>query len=414
MADTPWSDGVPGITQGQINPGCSFTFRWKATQHGSYFYHAHSSSQIDDGLYGPIVIHPASSTPTPYELITKNVKSLSAIQAAEKTRIPLLISDWRHIESGYEWESSRKSGVENPCFDSILVNGKGKVNCLSKEQQAALITPTRQMLLGLVPGSSLTDKSCLPPSVITILATPGAPPPNFTAIPPNFFTGCRETAGSTEIIKITQKSPGDETWIMFDLIGSLSLQTIQFSLDELIMYVIAADGNYIEPETVQSVVVTTGQRYTVLIQITEPKKYAMRISGINDPQILFGNALLDFQIIGKNQSTQPTTPYINEVGQNITANVKFLDPDALRPYLPDTLPRAADLTHKMTSVIDGQVIYWAFNETILPLETEDFSPLLLSPQPGRQDNHTITNPSGKVWVDYIIQIPNLQPPHPMQ
>lgn len=162
--------------------------------------------------------------------------------------------------------------------------------------------------MGLVSGAALTDKSCLPPSVITILATPGAPLPNFTAIPPSFFDGCRETAGSTEVIKVTQKSMSDELWIMFDLIGSLSLQTVQFSLDELTMYVIAADGNYIEPEVVQSVVLTTGQRYTVLVQLTEPKKYVMRISGINDPQILFGNALLDFQIIGEPQSTRPSAP----------------------------------------------------------------------------------------------------------
>lgn len=157
MVGTPWSDGVPGITQGQINPGCSFTFTWKATQHGSFYYHAHSSSQIDDGLYGPIIIHPAPSTSAPYELITKSAKSLSAIRAAEKTRVPLLISDWRHIESRYEWESSRNSGVENPCFDSILVNGKGKVSCLSKEQQAALITPTRQMLRKQLLNPSLTS-----------------------------------------------------------------------------------------------------------------------------------------------------------------------------------------------------------------------------------------------------------------
>lgn len=299
MVGTPWSDGVPGITQGQISPGCSFSFTWKATQNGPFYYHAQSSSQIDDGLYGPIVIHPASSTSAPYEMITKSAESLSAIRVAEKTRVPLLISDWRHIECGYEWGSSQSSGVENPCFDSIPVNGKGKGNCLSKEQQAALFTPTRQMLLGLVPGAALTDKSCLPPSVITILATPGAPQPNFTAVLPNFFNGGKETAGSTEVIQVTQETPSDESWAIFasDLIGSLSLQTIQFSLDDSTMYIIAADGNYIEPETVEYVVLTTGQRYTVLAQLTKPKKYVTRISGINDPQTLFGNALLDFQII---------------------------------------------------------------------------------------------------------------------
>lgn len=413
MFETPWSDGTPGISQAQIGPGCSFTYTWKATQHGSYFYHAHSASQVNDGLYGPIVIHPAPSTPAPYELITTDPASLSAIQMAEKTRMPLLISDWRHIESQYEWESSQQSGVDTPCLDSILVNGKGKVNCLSREQQAALITPNRQMLLSLVPGTQLTDKSCAPPSVITKLASPGAPPPDYGAIPPEFFNGCSATAGSTEVIHVAQKSTSDETWVMFDLISSLSLQQVQFSLDELTMYVIAADGNYIEPEAVQSLELYNGQRYTVLAKLEQPKKYTMRISGTTDTQMIFANALLDFEIVGVPQSTQSTVPYINEVGQNTTCDVKVLNPNAIKPYLPDTIPKAADVTYKLTTVVGGQVIYWAFNQTILPLETEDLSPLLLSPQPGRQDNHTITNPPGGVWVDYVLQVAPLGPPHPM-
>lgn len=413
MFGTPWSDGTPGISQRQISPGCSFTYTWEATQHGAFFYHAHSASQVNDGLYGPIVIHPAPSTPAPYDLITKDAVSLSAIQRAEKTRLPLLISDWRHVESQYEWESSKQSGVDTPCFDSLLVNGKGKVNCFSKEEQEPLITDSQRMLLNYVPGSELTDKSCIPPSVVTVLAAPGAPPPNYAAIPPDFYNGCNATTGSTEVIRVAQKPTTNETWVMFDLISSLSLQTIQFSLDELTMYVIAADGNYIEPEAVQSVVISNGQRYTVLVRLMQPRNYTMRISGVTDTQIIYANALLDFQVLGKDQSTQPTMPYINEVGQNTTANVKILNPNAIRPYLPETIPRAADMTYKVTTVVGGQVVYWAFNQTILPLNTEDLSPLLMSPQPGRQDNHTITNPPGGVWVDYVLQVAPLSPPHPM-
>ncbi|KAL8300899.1 hypothetical protein RB597_009376 [Gaeumannomyces tritici] len=54
---TPWSDGVPGLTQRYIQPGKSFTYKWKADQYESYWYHAHSRGQIDDGLYGPILIN---------------------------------------------------------------------------------------------------------------------------------------------------------------------------------------------------------------------------------------------------------------------------------------------------------------------------------------------------------------------
>lgn len=53
---TPWSDGVPGLTQKPIQPGHSWTYRWKATQYGTYWYHAHAQSEIMDGLYGPIWI----------------------------------------------------------------------------------------------------------------------------------------------------------------------------------------------------------------------------------------------------------------------------------------------------------------------------------------------------------------------
>ncbi|ORY55894.1 multicopper oxidase [Pseudomassariella vexata] len=414
MLGTPEYDGVPGITQKRIPPSCSFTYKWKATQHGSFFYHAHSDSQINDGLYGPIIIHPASTTPVPYQLITNSSKSLAAIKLAETKRIPLLLSDWRHITSDYEWELSQKSGVETPCFDSMLVNGKGKVICLSTEEQAVLITANQQMLLGFVPGSNLTDKSCLPAPVIATRAAPGAPAPNFDIIPANFFYGCTETQSSSDVIKITQETIADETWAMFDLIGSLALQNVQVSFDELTMYVIEADGNYIEPQAVHSLLITNGQRYTVVLKLENPRRYTFRVSGISDPQILFGTAVLDFKIKGTNQSTIPTVPYINEVGVNTTGAVVPFDFAGTKSFLPQPIPQAPDATFKMTMRVDGQVIYWAFNETILPLNYDDVRPpLLFAPQPDRQDNHTITIHKNNTWVDYIMMVPGVQPAHPV-
>jgi FtsP/CotA-like multicopper oxidase with cupredoxin domain len=35
---TPWSDGVPGVSQKPIPSGGSFTYRWKATEFGTYWY----------------------------------------------------------------------------------------------------------------------------------------------------------------------------------------------------------------------------------------------------------------------------------------------------------------------------------------------------------------------------------------
>lgn len=134
MLRTPWSDGVPGVTQFHIQPGCSLTYKWTATQYGTYFYHSHADSQINDGLYGPLVIHPKPGTPKPYGLITSSPMSLAAIEMAERKRISLLVGDWRHYTSDVEWEISKKSHLEHLCFDSIIVNGKGNVNCLTPEE----------------------------------------------------------------------------------------------------------------------------------------------------------------------------------------------------------------------------------------------------------------------------------------
>lgn len=35
--NTPWSDGVPGLSQKPILPGESFTYKWTATQYGTYW-----------------------------------------------------------------------------------------------------------------------------------------------------------------------------------------------------------------------------------------------------------------------------------------------------------------------------------------------------------------------------------------
>jgi FtsP/CotA-like multicopper oxidase with cupredoxin domain len=51
-------DGVPGLSFRGIEPGATFVYRFKVNQSGTYWYHAHSRFQEQTGLYGPIVIEP--------------------------------------------------------------------------------------------------------------------------------------------------------------------------------------------------------------------------------------------------------------------------------------------------------------------------------------------------------------------
>lgn len=59
-------DGVPGVSFDGIDPGETFTYRFKVEQSGTYWYHSHSGFQEQTGMYGAIIIEP------------KNVESILA------------------------------------------------------------------------------------------------------------------------------------------------------------------------------------------------------------------------------------------------------------------------------------------------------------------------------------------------
>jgi len=49
-------DGVPGLTQAQIKPGEEFTYRFVAPSPGTYWFHPHTGTQLDRGLYAPLIV----------------------------------------------------------------------------------------------------------------------------------------------------------------------------------------------------------------------------------------------------------------------------------------------------------------------------------------------------------------------
>ena len=62
-------DGVPNISDGfkGIKPGETFTYRFPVIQNGTYWYHSHSGFQEQTGAYGAIVIDPKEPEPFSYD-----------------------------------------------------------------------------------------------------------------------------------------------------------------------------------------------------------------------------------------------------------------------------------------------------------------------------------------------------------
>ena len=71
----PEQDGVPGISFAGIKPGTTHKYQFKVNQSGTYWYHSHSGFQEQTGAYGAIVIDPKE--PYPYTFDREHVVMLS-------------------------------------------------------------------------------------------------------------------------------------------------------------------------------------------------------------------------------------------------------------------------------------------------------------------------------------------------
>ncbi|MBB1060456.1 copper resistance system multicopper oxidase [Marilutibacter spongiae] len=60
-------DGVPGLSFDGIGRGEAYHYRFDVNQGGTYWYHSHSGFQEQAGLYGPLVIDPAAPEPFAFD-----------------------------------------------------------------------------------------------------------------------------------------------------------------------------------------------------------------------------------------------------------------------------------------------------------------------------------------------------------
>lgn len=79
-------DGVAGVTQNEVPIGGEFTYRFVADQVGTYWYHAHQTSdaEVAGGLFGALVVQPRQGVPEPVDVVAishtyDSVRSLNGV-----------------------------------------------------------------------------------------------------------------------------------------------------------------------------------------------------------------------------------------------------------------------------------------------------------------------------------------------
>ncbi|KAE8343968.1 hypothetical protein BDV24DRAFT_172300 [Aspergillus arachidicola] len=392
---TPWSDGVPGLSQKPIAPGDQFFYTWTATHYGTYIYHAHTRGQIEDGLYGAIYIQPDESVEKPFHLIADDAEELQAMGEAEMETKPIILSDWRHLTSEEIWQAQVASGVENFCANAVLINGKGSVLCLPQDRINALTTPARRRALG---NRTLTDMGCLPPS----------DPRKANLTPKGFLRGCTPSQGPTEVFEVESVSQY-RSWDLINIAGSLELA---FSIDQHPLYVYAVDGRYIEPIRVDAITIPIGSRYSVLVKLDQPAgEYMVRAANTGANQIINGTGIMRYRASTHNRK-RLSQPWITEVGTNATENTAFLDETRIVPFPVEVPSLHVDRTYILNVDHIGNSYSWTLGNHSYPQSNEEVTPLLFN-RSSIPTKYTITT-LNNTWVDLIVNVTTGgQPPHPI-
>ena len=148
-------DGVPGVTQKGIMPGETFVYEFEAKPAGTYLYHSHASYQLDQGLYGPLVIEPVKETRAydrEYTLMLEDwvMKDEGGI-AGTRRRSPMgMMGGMMGMRRGFQQPGATLPLLE-PYYDGYAINGG-----LYPHQKPLMVKKGERVKLRLLNPSSST------------------------------------------------------------------------------------------------------------------------------------------------------------------------------------------------------------------------------------------------------------------
>jgi FtsP/CotA-like multicopper oxidase with cupredoxin domain len=221
-------DGVPGISFHGIAPGETFTYRFRVNQSGTYWYHAHSRFQEQLGLYGSIVVEPRNP----------------GHHAADREHV-LLLSDWTDHDPE---DIYRRLKVHAGYFNY----NKRTVADLAADARRQGWKPTlaERAMWGEM-RMDPTDLSDVTGYAYTYLMNGATPATNWTA---PFRRGER---------------------VKLRVVNGSSMTFFDLRIPGLSMQVVAADGQDVEPVTVDEFRISPAETYDVIVTPSDDRAYTI-------------------------------------------------------------------------------------------------------------------------------------------
>lgn len=254
-------DGVPGFNGFKgIAPNGDFVYRFKVKQNGTYWYHAHSKGQEQDGLYGPLVIYPKGKIP---------------VAAHEKTDrdYVVMLSDFHNSSSDSIMRNLKKSA-------EYYQNRRETVSDVLKQVKTQGLKATwqdrsmwNQMRMLKTDMSDVTG--------YTFLVNGKTPQQNWTG---NF-------------------KAGDKVRLRF--INASAMSFFDVRIPNLKMTVVSADGQPVKPVAIDEFRIGTAETYDVIVEPKQPN-YQIEAESIDRSGFAIGTLHNEnTQAVGPIQMPQP-------------------------------------------------------------------------------------------------------------
>jgi CopA family copper-resistance protein len=212
-------DGVPGISYDGIPPGGEYLYRFTVNQAGTYWYHSHSRFQEQTGLYGPIVIEPRAGEHHPAQ-----------------RDYTILLSEWTDTDPERIYANLKKQS------DYYNIGKRTAGDFLHDVGQQGLSRALAERRMWQQMRMDPTDLADVSAMAYTYLANGRTPAGNWTGL----------------------FEAGDKLRLRF--INGSSMTFFDVRIPGLRMTVVAADGQPVEPVTVDEFRIGTAETYDVIVE----------------------------------------------------------------------------------------------------------------------------------------------------
>ncbi|OJY20770.1 copper resistance system multicopper oxidase [Pandoraea sp. XJJ-1] len=221
-------DGVPGLSFNGIDAGETFTYRFTVKQHGTYWYHSHSAMQEQTGVYGPLVIDAKDPEPFKYE-----------------RDYVVMLSDWtdedpRRVKAKLKKQSNYYNFHQRTIVDFF--------HDVKSQGWSATIADRKMWAEMRMSPTDLADVSAY---TYTYLMNGQAPNGNWTGI----------------------FRPGERIRLRF--INGSAMTYFDVRIPGLKMTVVAADGQYVNPVSVDEFRIAVAETYDVIVEPANASAYTI-------------------------------------------------------------------------------------------------------------------------------------------